>query len=139
VPARVVEWARAGGTLLLDSQATIADIPTLAPLWRDDTGATLAEGAAYGTGRLVRFTKSLAPADMPPLLDGDFPRRLRALLDSAPPAPARVAAVDHAPVTGGAAYPPAPRELAPWWILAIALVFALERWMATSRRRGVAA
>ena len=27
VPVDVIEWARAGGTLLLDAQATIADMP----------------------------------------------------------------------------------------------------------------
>jgi hypothetical protein len=44
-------------------------------------------------------------------------------------------AADQAPLTGAAAPLPRPRDLAPWMLLAIVLLFALERWLATSARR----
>jgi hypothetical protein len=138
VPVDIIEWTGQGGTVLLDAQASIAGLPNLVPLWRDRDGTTLVEGAALGNGKVMRLTRSLAPADMPVLLDGDFPRQLRALFDPVPRAPARVAAADHAPTTGGSAFPPIPRDLAQWLLALIALVFAIERWMATGRRRGVA-
>ncbi|MGO4549735.1 BatA domain-containing protein [Lysobacter sp. 2RAF19] len=137
VPAQIIEWMRAGGTALLDAQATIADMPPLVPVWRDDTDTVLVEGAAFGRGRVLRFTTPLVPARMPVLLEGDFPQQLRAALDPAPAMPARVAAADHAPTTGAAAFPPAPRDATPWWVLLVLLVFALERWLATRPRRGV--
>jgi hypothetical protein len=138
VPVDVIEWVRAGGTVLLDAQATIADMPALVPVWRDDDGTTLVEGAALGKGRVLSFTKLLVPAQMPVLLEGDFPQHLRTALEAAPAMPARVSAADHAPTTGAAAFPPSPRDIAPWLVLLILLVFAIERWMATRPRRGVA-
>jgi hypothetical protein len=137
VPVGIIEWIRTGGTALLDAQATIADMPPLVPVWRDDTDAVLMEGAAFGRGRVLRFTTPLVPARMPVLLEGDFPQRLRAALDPMPAMPARVSAADHAPITGAAAFPPAPRDATPWWVLLVLLVFVIERWMATRPRRGV--
>lgn len=139
VPVDVLAWARGGGTLLIDAQATIADPPGMAPLWRDAEGTTLVEGAAFGRGRVLRLTKPLTPADMPVLLDGAFPRRLRALFAPAAPPPSRVFATLHAPTTGAAASPPVPRDLQSWLLGLIVLAFALERWIATGARRGVAA
>jgi len=98
----------------------------------------LVEGASLGRGKVMRLNKPLAPVDMPVLLDGDFPRQLRALFEPAPPAPARVRAADHAPLTGATAYPQAPRDLTPWLLMLIVLVFAIERWLATRERPGVA-
>ncbi len=53
--------------------------------------------------------------------------------------PARVRAADHAPLSGAAAYPLPPLELRSWLAVLIALLFALERWMATRPRRSIAA
>ena len=138
VPVDVIEWTRAGGTLLLDAQATIADMPALVPVWRADDGTVLVAGAAFGRGRLLRFAQPLVPDAMPMLLEGDFPAHLRAALEPVPSMPARVFARDHAPTSGAAAFPPAPRDLAPWLLALIALLFALERWLATRPRAGVA-
>ena len=79
------------------------------------------------------------PADMPLLLEADFPQRLRDAL--APPRrpPARADARAHVPNTGARMQPTAPRDLQPWLALLIALLFAVERWLATSRRRGASA
>jgi hypothetical protein len=138
VPQAVVEWVRAGGVVLLDAQATLAEKPTMVALWRDAEGVTLVEGGAYGSGRLMRLTKALAPQEMPGVLDGDFPQRLRGLFEPPPSAPARVYAADHAPATGGAAFALPPRDLQPWLLALIALLFLVERWMASGPRHRVA-
>jgi hypothetical protein len=109
------------------------------PLWSDDRGEALVEGVAHGQGRVLRFTRALAPAQMPQLLQADFPQRLRALLERPPPPPSRGLAPDHAPQAGAPAWAPSPRQLQPWLQLAIALLFLCERWLATSPRRKVAA
>ena len=138
VPGNLREWTRGGGTLLLDVGAKIDHVPAWTPLWRDEAGATLMEGAAYGRGRVMRFTRALEPRAMPQLLDPTFPQQLRAALEPPGVAPARVAADEHEPLTGGPTFAIAPRDLQPWLALLIALVFLLERWLATSSRRAVA-
>ncbi|WP_119718212.1 BatA domain-containing protein [Cognatilysobacter tabacisoli] len=134
VPAPVLEYARGGADVLLDAQARVDDLPGRVPLWRDDAGGVLVEGGAYGRGRLMRLTRSLVPGQMPVLLDAEFPRRLRGLFEPDPPAPARVLAQQHEPDTGGPTFIPAARDLQAWLALAIALVFLLERWLATGAR-----
>ena len=138
VSPQVREWARNGGTLLLDVDGKIADVPAWTSLWRDDAGSTLIEGAASGRGRVLRFTRALAPQAMPQLLDPTFPRHLRVALEPPAAAPSRVASAEHAPLAGGPVFPIAPRDLQPWLALLIALVFLVERWLATSSRRAVA-
>ena len=138
VPQAVSDWIRAGGIALLDAQATLADAPPMAALWRDDAGATVVEGARYGNGRLMRLTRALTPQALPALLEADFPQHLRSLFDAPRPVPARVLAVDHVPATGGPMFPQSPRDLQPWLLVLIALLFLLERWMASSTRRRVA-
>jgi hypothetical protein len=76
---------------------------------------------------------------MPVLLDGAFPRQLRALFAPVAPPPSRVFAALHAPTTGAVASPPVPRDLQSWLLGLIVLVFAVERWLATGPRRGAAA
>jgi hypothetical protein len=98
----------------------------------------LVEGAGFGHGRVLRLTRRLAPQAMPQLLEPDFPRHLRALFNAPAPAPTRVLAAAHAPSTGGPLFPPPPWDLQPWLLWAIALLFALERWLASSARRGPA-
>lgn len=139
LPAEVEQWIAAGGTALLDTRSTWAMPVPMSPLWSDGRGAALAEGAGYGKGRLLRFTHALAPAQMPQLLEADFPRQLRTLFEAAPPPPSRGLAADHAPQAGAPAWAPKPRELQPWLMLAIALLFLCERWLATSPRRKVGA
>jgi hypothetical protein len=138
VPQAVVDWVRAGGVVLLDAQATLPEMPTMVALWRNADGVTLVEGGAYGSGRLMRLTKALAPQEMPGLLDGDFPRRLRGLFEPSPSAPAQVYAADHAPAMGGAVFALPPRDLQPWLLALIALLFLVERWMASGPRHRVA-
>ena len=51
----------------------------------------------------------------------------------------RADARSHAPQTGARSYATPPRELQPWLALLIALLFALERLLATQVRRGAPA
>ncbi|ESQ78397.1 BatA domain-containing protein [Asticcacaulis sp. YBE204] len=137
LPDSVTNWVKTGGTILLskDVQTPISDTQTV--LWRDDVGAPLIEGAYLGKGRWLRFTRGLAPAQVPELLEADFPDHLKALLTT-PPAPSRVAARDYAPLSGRAAFAQAATELQPWLAVLMALLFGLERWLATSSRRRAA-
>lgn len=136
LPPAVCDWIRAGGTVLLDAQAVPCAPAQAVALWRDEHGAALVESASYGHGRVLRFTRSLDPQSMPMLLDGVFPARLRALFEAAPPPPARVSAAAHAPSAGAAAFEPPPLELQTWLVALIALLFCIERWLATAARRG---
>lgn len=138
VPADVVDWINKGGTALLDAQAEFKFPSTTTVYWRDAVGVPLAEGATRGEGRVLRFTRPFSATKMPQLLEADFPKQLRDLLQAPAPAPSRVMARDYTPITGGAAYPQAPRDLQPWLALLIALLFLVERWLATRRSRGVA-
>lgn len=138
VPARVHAWVGDGGTVLLDPQAVFEGAGAMAPLWRDDSGVTLVEGTTFGEGRVLRFTRALTPGSMPQVLEATFPQRLRALLAPPANAPTRVLAQSHGPVAGGPAFPVSPRDLQPWLALLTALVFVLERWLASGARRQVA-
>lgn len=129
LPRAVRDWVTDGGTALLDSGPASADV-----VWRDAVGAALATAEPVGRGRIVRLTRPLDPAVLPQLLEPDFPKALRELLDPPRAAPTRVPAVDYAPVTGGATYPQPSRDLRPWLALLIAALFVVERALATARR-----
>lgn len=137
IPQSVRQWVAQGGTALVASDALIPAGQSMIPLWRDPLGVPLAQGAFFGKGRLIRFTRPLAPASMPVLLEADFPARLRALLTPVPAAPTRATAADYAPLTGGRAYDQPPRQLRPWIALLIVLLLLAERWFATARRRSI--
>lgn len=137
VPDAVRAYAARGNVVLLPVTAAL---PGATTVWRDVLGAPVAEGVAVGRGRMLRFVRPLVPAVLPALVEADFPARLAAAI--APPAapPARVAARDYAPVVGerlsGAAT--TTTDLRPWLALAAALLFLVERVLATRRRRAVA-
>lgn len=134
LPASVLGWIRAGGTALLDSEATwpMADSGTV--VWRDDSGRPLASAAALGRGRVVQLAQPLVPAALPQLLQPDFPQQLRALLEPAGPTPARASAAAYRPLAGGPRFPETPRDLSSWLMWLVAALFALERWVASGRR-----
>lgn len=137
LPAAIGDWIRQGGTALLAADAEYKFPASAIVYWRDEVGAPLVEGAALGRGRVLHFNRAFEPATMPQLLQPDFPRNLRNLLAAPAPEPARVLAQDYAPVTGGAAYAQAPRDLQPWLALLIAVLLVIERWLATRRSRGI--
>ena len=139
LPAELQDWLARGGSVLLAHDAPLPANIMLTPLLRDGGGTSLLDGAAFGQGHLLRFRQPLRPVDMPLLLEAEFPQRLREAL--APPmhAPTRADARAHMPTTGARAQPPAPRDLQPWLALLLALLFVVERWLATARRRGASA
>jgi len=128
----------AGGTLLLGTGVEVPASLAWSSAWRDEAGLPVLEAATSGRGRLLRFTRALEPRAFPALLEAAFPEHLREALTPAPPAPSRVDARAYRPGLGERALPPAPRELQPWLVLAITLLFALERLLATRRARGAA-
>ena len=136
VPAAVERWVRNGGVILTSLEARIPVEGETIPVWRGTAGEPLAVAGRLGRGRVIRLTRALEPAAVPQLAEPGFPDALLTLLDPRP-APARVAAVDHAPLTGAARHDQPPLDLRPWLALLIALVFAGERWLATRRQRAV--
>lgn len=137
LPVMVRDWIANGGVALLDSQTEFARPANAITVWRDDLGAPLVEGGMLGRGRILRLTRALSPQAMPQLLEPDFPARLRALSSTPPPPPARVSASAHAPSTGGEVFALPPRDLRSWLLWCIALLLLLERWLASSPRRGL--
>jgi hypothetical protein len=135
LPQPVTDWIGAGGTALLGNSVEIAMPAATEPLWRDEGGGTLVEGGVLGAGRVLRFARPLAPAQMPALLSPDFAATLRDVVSPPAPPPARVSASAFAPTSGAAPYELPPRDLAPWLAVLIALVFLAERWLASRPRR----
>lgn len=137
LPEAVRGWVASGGTALVAQDVAIE--PGVAIIaWRDGSGAPLVDARSLGRGRLLRFTRPLAPGAMPELLEADFPLALSALLSPPRPLSARVAARDLEPTTGAPAWPQPARDLQPWLALMVALLLVAERWLATRRGRGVA-
>lgn len=129
-------WLERGGTLL--GAPAAASGTADAVVLRDADGRAVLGEHRVGKGRVLRFSAVLAPSTLPILQDPSFPRQLQTLLHPTA-APQWVGAADHAPLAGAAVPAPRPRELAPWLLGLIVLLFALERWWATSPRRGVRA
>lgn len=136
LPPALARWIEAGGTAIVSAETTITGRPATT-VWCDELDRPLAEAWPMGAGRLVRFTRRLTPAETPQLLAADFPVQLRALLNPATVAPARVAAADYAPLVGARAYERLPRDLQPALAVLIGLVLLGERWLATRRARAV--
>jgi hypothetical protein len=134
LPPAVRDWISAGGDALLDARTAVPELDDAAIVWRDDSGP-LARGTRLGRGRMMRLERELLPAQMPGLLEPDFPQQLRRLFAVPPPAPARVDADAYAPLTGALPYSETPRPLAPWLVVLIATLFLIERWLANGPRR----
>ncbi|WP_354283431.1 BatA domain-containing protein [Stenotrophomonas sp. 2619] len=126
-------WLAGGGTVL-GSAPTPPGAAGVVVL-RDAQGQAVLSEYRVGSGRLLRFHAAVSPAASPALRDPHFPRQLLHLVRPVA-APQWVAASAHAPVRGARAPAPQPRDLAPWLLGVIVLLFALERWLATSPRRG---
>lgn len=137
LPPELIAWIKDGGTAMVASDAVVPADSDRVGVWADDLGLPLVEATSLGAGRLLRFTRPLSPAQMPELLEADFPTRLKTVLASAVSAPRRVAAADYSPGLGARHVAPAPLELGPWLAVLIGLVLLGERWLAT-RRRGIA-
>lgn len=136
LPAAWQTWVQNGGSVLVAAAAAApgAGVPVL----RDAGGGVAMTRHALGRGQVLRFGQGLSPAALPIVREADFPRRLLELLQPVP-VPQVASAITQRPLTG--ATPPAAQPLDPslWLLALIVLLFALERWMATSAHRGRAA
>jgi len=135
VPQAVTDWIEDGGTALLGNGAQVAMPAASAPLWRDESGAVLAEGGPLGAGHIMRFVQPLEPAAMPDLLAPSFAAALRDLLSPPAPPPGRIMASAYAPAAGITPFALPPRELTVWLGVLIAALFLAERLLASRRRR----
>lgn len=137
LPDAIARWIERGGTALVAHDVLLAGEGEPRVVWRDAVARPLAVSQRMGQGRAIRFTRALQPAEMPELVEPGFPDALAEMLSPTPP-PARVAATDHVPLSGVMAYPQPPHDLRPWLAILIALIFAVERWIATRQRRTIA-
>lgn len=137
LPEALQAWVEAGGTAL-----TVAADPTLpaaasALVWRSAQGDAQLQATLSGAGRLLVLSPALRPDHLPELLDPDFPDRLRAWLDVARPEPQRAPASSQAPARIDRHSPSPARSLDHLLLLAIALLWLLERGLATRAARQV--
>lgn len=135
LPANWQAWLRDGGRVITAGMPA-ADARILL---RDAEGAPLLWQQRVGHGYLLALPGDWNTTSNAALRDPNLPRAL--LLALQPPTAPRLGdARDQAPQRAAlpAATPPL-REPTPWLLLAIVLLFALERWMASSARRRVAA
>lgn len=135
-------WIDRGGVALVVNHAA-SDAEAL---WRDASGRVLARQQVVGRGRLIGLPGALDPATLPILLDADFPERLQAALQGAPTPPTRAHAGDVRPLHAAATSKASParsrdsaRPLDLWLALLIALLFLVERSVATRTRAQAAA
>ncbi|WP_329847915.1 BatA domain-containing protein [Stenotrophomonas hibiscicola] len=135
LPANWQAWLRDGGRVMTAGKpAASASI-----LLRDAEGTPLLWQQRIGHGYLLSLPGDWDAASNAALRDPRLPRAL--LLTLQPPTAPRLGdARDQAPQRAAlpAATPPL-REPTPWLLLAIVLLFALERWMASSACRREAA
>lgn len=135
LPETLVRWVQQGGVTLLaqDCQLQAREVPVA--VWQDGKGAPLMTSEPLGAGRVLRLQRPLTPAAFPALLEPDFPRVLARILQ-APPPPTRVRAVDYAPAHEESLPVDRPfQSLQAWFALSAALMFLLERWLATRAKR----
>ncbi|HDS1138932.1 TPA: BatA domain-containing protein [Stenotrophomonas maltophilia] len=135
LPANWQAWLRDGGRVV--TAGTPADEASI--LLRNAEGTPLLWRQRIGHGVLLSLPGDWDASGNAALRDPQLPRALLLALQ-APPSPRLGDARDQAPLRSAlpAATPPV-REPTPWLLLAIVLLFALERWMASSGRRRVAA
>ncbi len=127
-PPELRAWAKRGGALLRFDDAPVeADA---AVRWRSSLGAAslrLVDGER-------RLDCALALHCLPELHDAAFPALLRGWLADPPAPPARAIAAQVAPTTAAFDWTLPSRPLDAWLVVLIALLFALERWLAGGRR-----
>ncbi|MEO6234778.1 MAG: BatA domain-containing protein [Thermomonas sp.] len=141
LPAQQRNWVQRGGvTLLADASAVASlDWQNAAVAWRSANGTPLALRMADGKGAWIRMLVPFDPQSLPELLEPTFPDALQALLEAGPPTAKRTWAESYSPSHAKiAVVPPSPRPIGALLALLIALLFGIERWLATAPRRWVA-
>ena len=139
LPAQHRQWVRNGGVVLLAQDSPTADLDwqDAEIAWRGHDGRPLALRLADGTGAWIRMLVPFDTQSLPALLEPDFPTALRTVLAPTPIAE-RAWATSYTPIRGERiAYARTPEPLGPWLALLIALLFGVERWLATAARRMV--
>ncbi|MEP6880862.1 MAG: BatA domain-containing protein [Dokdonella sp.] len=130
IPDAVFSWIRQGGRAL-----TLGDpLSRGNPIWRDQQGQIIASEEVVEAGVLIRLRGPLTPSNLPNLLDADFPRRLQSLLLPAPKPSARAYSREVKPVLVTRTAIERVTSLSAILGLLIALVFLIERVLATRRR-----
>lgn len=139
VPALHRRWVRGGGVALLAYDSpTDLDWKDAEIAWRSNDGRPLALRRPDGKGAWIRMLVPFDTQSLPDLLEPDFPEALRTLLSSAPVA-ARTWATSYSPILGEhATFARTPEPLGPLLALLVALLFGVERWLATAARGVVA-
>jgi hypothetical protein len=133
LPEALKSWVGNGGrALIVDDAAGSGQI-----VWRDEDGGALARDERVGNGHIRHLHGPLTPADLPALLDADFPERLRALLAAPMPPPTQAYANEAKPIVSA---DPSDKlrqrtDLTPLIGVLIGFVFLIERLLATRRRR----
>ncbi len=139
IPAQQQRWVRDGGVILLaqDSAAGSLDWQDAQVAWHSAEGTPLAVRLADGKGVWVRMLVPFIPQSLPALLEPEFPQVLAAALEVSQPIATRAWAESYAPAVDVLAMhsPSTPRPLGDLLALVIALLFAIERWLAMSMRR----
>ncbi|HBK57729.1 MAG TPA: hypothetical protein DDZ76_15810 [Xanthomonadales bacterium] len=144
-PSAIDDWLRGGGRILHSptENSPLSNTPFAGeggrppasdcdPIWHSRrTGATVCR-FPVGAGRVVRLSVPLTSDRLPELVEPDFPELLSRWLSAAQPAPSLGPATAFRPSTGGPAPHPIEQRLDHWLILLIALVFLVERWLASS-------
>jgi hypothetical protein len=133
LPDELRSWIKSGGRALIVDDATgPGEI-----VWRDDDGAVLARDEVLGSGHILRLHGPLTPANLPALLDADFPERLQSLLAAPMPPPMQAYAREVKPVIAASPMPRGQQrtDLAGLIGALVGLVFLIERLLATRRRR----
>ncbi len=137
-PSSLTSWVERGGIALVTHRAE----KDAAPLWQASDGSVIASEQSLGAGRVIALPNALAPSDLPLLLDAAFPNQLLAAFRGERPAPDRAFAAAAEPdrVAANVATTPALAgnnavALDAWLAIAIAVLFALERIVATMRPR----
>lgn len=136
-PSALSARVKSGGTVLLGSQMMLPSSPQRRVVWHDAIGAPLIEAQGEGRGQWLRLTRALSPAVFPALLEPTFPDQFAAVLSPAP-SPARVEARDLIPVVGRSISTRPSEELTPWLAMLAAVLFGVERLLATAARRRAA-
>lgn len=135
LPSDVTDWVAAGGQVLRIGTALDPADGEPVTLWRGTHPTHVLRASALGSGRVLALNATLTPEWLPELLDPGFPNLLRSWLAEAGPMPSLAPAESHAPDVGLPAYPPPARGLSEWLAVLIALLFLVERWLASAPGR----
>lgn len=140
MPEDLLQWVVSGGSVLLSAEGALPSsqhaMQTWSDLsWRSKSGDTLVASTSIGAGRIWKLQQALSPQAMPALLETEFPERLQALFSAPSAGPTQSPASLHKPLKSLPAWPEVPTPLDTWLIWIIAVLFLLERWVASAKKR----